>query len=163
MLTLAQLVILYVAVRFVPHGRYERPWIVSLVILWRSTPYPLRTTIDVWYDWLGNDLRAQTDYGGIQSREVAGHRCWKNALWLTWLVGVILALVPDQNQPLMFLGSRSLRPSHPLKSHRRPLVQMYGTSSAKQTSQHLITKFQTDFIIKTERLNKLEVFKNLNI
>lgn len=155
---------LYVAVRFVPQRRYERPWIGSLVILWRSTPYPLlRTTVDIWYDWLGNDLRAQTNYGGIQSRDIAGRRCWKNVLWLTWLVGVILALVPDQNQPLMFLGSRSLRPSHPLKSHRRPLVQMYGTSSAKQTSQHLITKFQTYFIVKTENLNKLEVFKHFNI
>jgi hypothetical protein len=42
------------------------------------------------------------------------------------LVATILAEEPDQNHPLMFLGSRSAR-SQPSKSQRRPEVQNPGT------------------------------------
>lgn len=46
-----------------------------------------------------------------------------------WLVADILPRVADQNHPFTFFGSRSGRFSQPLKSHSRPLVQMYGASS----------------------------------
>lgn len=49
-----------------------------------------------------------------------------------WLVGDIFSRFADQNQPYRDLGSRSRRFSQPLKSQRRPEVQMYGTSSMEE-------------------------------
>lgn len=46
----------------------------------------------------------------------------------TRLVGSIFWREDDQNHPFTVFGSKSGRFSQPLKSHKRPDVQIYGTS-----------------------------------
>lgn len=59
-----------------------------------------------------------------------------------WWWGEIVNTVPVQNQPCVCTGCKSGR-SHPLKSHMRPLVQMYFTCGQQQ-QQKRVQKMKDD-------------------
>lgn len=62
------------------------------------------------------------------------------SFWLRSLVGASFCNSAVQNQPLMRRGCRSSR-LQPLKSHRRPEVQIYFTLSTRETFHFVILCF----------------------